>query len=171
MNTRTIMVFPKFENIAIINDIRNKFDPLASLVEPHITIVFPFKSYLRADEIEGWLKIALKDFQKFELELCGVSKTSSSYGNYLSLNIQKGCENFIKLNQLLYGDVLSEYKSSITYNPHLTLWKLSSVEQLDEAYLVVEKMDTRFIAIIDTIAVELIGENQKSIIEIEFKMQ
>lgn len=46
MITRTIMIFPEFENIDVINDIRNKYDPLADLVLPHITLVFPFDSEL-----------------------------------------------------------------------------------------------------------------------------
>ena len=46
MNMRTIMIFPEFENIDNINDIRKKYDPLADLVLPHITLVFPFDSEL-----------------------------------------------------------------------------------------------------------------------------
>ena len=46
MATRTIMIFPEFENIDIINDIRKKYDPLADLVFPHITLAFPFDSEL-----------------------------------------------------------------------------------------------------------------------------
>jgi len=167
MKTRAIIAFPKFENIDKINAIRNKFDPLASLIEPHITIVFPFKSELVTEEIADWLMTALKDFRKFELELCGVSKSSNGYGNYLFLNIQEGCEGFLELNRLLYKDILSEYKSSLTFNPHLTLGKLSSNELLEDAYIDLENMDTKFRTIIDKIAVEIIGENQESIIEIE----
>lgn len=44
MSFRTIMIFPEFENIDVINDIRKKYDPLANLVLPHITLVFPFDS-------------------------------------------------------------------------------------------------------------------------------
>ena len=41
---RTIMIFPQFKNIEIINEIRNRYDPLAKLVRPHITLVFPFEN-------------------------------------------------------------------------------------------------------------------------------
>ena len=41
---RTIMIFPKFSNQEIIDEIRKKYDPLYNLVKPHITLVFPFKS-------------------------------------------------------------------------------------------------------------------------------
>lgn len=32
------MIFPQFDNIDVINGIRNKYDPLAKLVKPHITV-------------------------------------------------------------------------------------------------------------------------------------
>lgn len=35
---RTIMIFPQFENIEIIDNIREQNDPLAKLVKPHITV-------------------------------------------------------------------------------------------------------------------------------------
>ena len=41
---RTIMIFPQFNNIEIIDGIRDRYDPLAKLVRPHITLVFPFES-------------------------------------------------------------------------------------------------------------------------------
>ena len=43
---RTIMIFPEFENMEIIDNIRKKYDPLAELVRPHITLVFPFESQM-----------------------------------------------------------------------------------------------------------------------------
>ena len=33
------MIFPKSDNIDVINGIRNKYDPLAKLVKSHITVV------------------------------------------------------------------------------------------------------------------------------------
>ena len=59
MNTRVIMIFPKFENIHIINNIRKKYDPLSDFVEPHITLVFPFEDELSNEELRLYLKEAL----------------------------------------------------------------------------------------------------------------
>ena len=39
---RDILIFPKFKNINKIQELRNKYDPLANLIAPHITIVFLF---------------------------------------------------------------------------------------------------------------------------------
>ncbi len=32
------MIFPQFDNIDVINGIRNKYDLLAKLIKPHITV-------------------------------------------------------------------------------------------------------------------------------------
>ena len=81
------MIFPQFENIEIINDIRDRFDPLADLVRPHITLVFPFESGMTNDEVTERLTSSLKDISPFELVLRGFSKTDD---NYLFLDTEKG---------------------------------------------------------------------------------
>jgi hypothetical protein len=44
---RAIVIFPKFENVYPIEQLRKQFDPLARTIEPHITVVFPFESDLQ----------------------------------------------------------------------------------------------------------------------------
>lgn len=41
MNLRTIMIFPSFENMKLIDSIREKYDPLAKLIRPHLLLFFP----------------------------------------------------------------------------------------------------------------------------------
>ncbi len=41
---RCIMIFPKFENMKIINEIREIYDPVVNNVGPHITLIFPFEN-------------------------------------------------------------------------------------------------------------------------------
>ena len=60
MSKRTIMIFPDFENMEIIDSIRGKYDPLAKLVRPHITLVFPFENEMSNEEIEEILKAWMK---------------------------------------------------------------------------------------------------------------
>lgn len=43
MTIRTIMIFPEFTNIELINQLRVKYDPLFNKVRPHITLVFPLR--------------------------------------------------------------------------------------------------------------------------------
>ena len=74
MVTRTIMIFPEFDNIGFINKIRSKYDPLAELVRPHITLVFPFESDMTDDEVRNALGLRLEEIRKFDLTLHGFSK-------------------------------------------------------------------------------------------------
>ncbi len=57
---RTIMIFPQFENIDIIDEIREKYDPLANHVRPHITLVFTFESSLTSIELKEHLEKCLQ---------------------------------------------------------------------------------------------------------------
>jgi len=52
MSKRTVMIFPAFENMHIIERLRKKYDPLCNLVQPHITLVFPFESACTERDIE-----------------------------------------------------------------------------------------------------------------------
>ncbi|MBP1888618.1 hypothetical protein J2Z53_000197 [Clostridium moniliforme] len=56
MNTRTIMIFSEFKNIDVINNIRKKYESLADLVLPHITLVFHFYSEITNEELSLYLK-------------------------------------------------------------------------------------------------------------------
>ena len=48
---RDILIFPKFDNIELIKNIRKKYDPLYSLIMPHITLVFPFSDNISNQEL------------------------------------------------------------------------------------------------------------------------
>ncbi|MDD3223625.1 MAG: 2'-5' RNA ligase family protein [Clostridium sp.] len=78
MNLRTIMIFPEFENMNVINEIRNKYDPLTDLVLPHITLVFPFDSELTNKELNLYLKESLIDIHQFKVELKGFGEHEES---------------------------------------------------------------------------------------------
>lgn len=73
MNLRTIMIFPDFYNMEVIDNIREKYDPLAKLVRPHITIVFPFDIEVSNDDLSHILDTRLDGIEPFEIELQGFS--------------------------------------------------------------------------------------------------
>ena len=55
-----IMIFPEFDNMEVIDKIREQYDPLANLVRPHITIVFPFDSDRSNEELKAVLENRLQ---------------------------------------------------------------------------------------------------------------
>lgn len=63
------MIFPKFNNRQIIDKIREKYDPLANHVRPHITLVFPFESDIETTELKEHISTVVSDIPPFELFL------------------------------------------------------------------------------------------------------
>lgn len=171
LNTRTIMIFPEFENIDVINDIRKKYDPLANLVAPHITLVFPFGSELTNEELNLYLKECLRDIKPFKIELEGFSKQEDRYGNYLFLNVVQGMDAIKNIHNMLYKDKLKQFDAGYDYVPHMTVGKLSSIELLDKAFDDVNKCNDKFTTEVKKISVEMIGEHEESIIIIEYELK
>lgn len=170
MNTRTIMIFPEFENIDAINDIRKKYDPLADLVLPHITLAFPFDSELTNEELNLYLKECLSNIQPFKVELAGFSKQEDKYGNYLFLNVVQGTEVIKNIHDMLYRDKLKQFDVGCDYVPHMTVGKVSSKELLDKAFDDVSKCNDKFSTVVKKISVEMIGDHEESIIIIEHEL-
>ena len=161
---RTILIFPQLNNIEIIDEIRNRYDPLAKLIRPHITLVFPFESEITNDELDAELTRCVEHIAPFELELRGFSKTND---HYLFMNIDKGKDMVKSIHNNLYSNYFNKYDSGLSYIPHMTVGKLNSVQELDEAYEYVSKIDSRFKTIVSKISVEMIGEHEESIIVFE----
>ncbi|MFT4107027.1 MAG: 2'-5' RNA ligase family protein [Lacrimispora sp.] len=170
MSKRTVMIFPEFENIDIINHIRKKYDPLADLVSPHITLVFPFDSQLTKEELHLHLKECLSDIEPFKIKLKGFSTHINEYGNYLFLNIVEGKDIIRSIHDRLYNGELNQSDASYHYVPHMTVGKVPSVESLDEAFDDVNQCDTEFNTVVKMISVEMIGENEESIIIEEYEL-
>lgn len=170
MNTRTIMIFPKFDNIDVINDIRKKYDPLVDLVLPHITLVFPFDSELTNEELSLYLKECLNDIQPFKVQLEGFSKQQNKYGNYLLLNVVQGMDVIKSIHERLYKNKLKQFDAGNDFVPHMTVGKVSSMDLLDKAFDDVNKCNDKFSTMVKKISVEVIGEHEESIIIIEHEL-
>ena len=168
MSLRTIMIFPVFENMDIINRIREKYDPLADLVRPHITIVFPFESEISNEKLSEILDDRLSDICPFDIEMCGFTKNIDHSGNYLFLNFIKGDNIVRNIHDALYRNEFKDYDFwGSEYLPHITVGKLSSVDEMNEAYEDIKGIDEVFKTKVSRISVEMIGDNEESIIILE----
>lgn len=79
MVQRCIMIFPTFQNINVIEEIRKQHDPLYQLVDPHVTLVFPFHSDFSKEQLREHIVHALKDINIFHLKMNGVSGGGGGY--------------------------------------------------------------------------------------------
>lgn len=174
MVERCIMIFPEFSNIEIINSIRDKYDPLAKHVRPHITLVFPFQSDIGSTELREHLEKVLASVKPFHITLQGISAVQS-FGYYLFLNIINGKEEIIDLNKRLYTDLLEPicppWLKNGGFTPHMTLGKLATEEEHKAAALAVKGINDIFETSVTKISVEIIDESEDSIIEMEIGLK
>ena len=167
MTVRTIMIFPEFKNMEIIDKIRNQYDPLANFVRPHITLVFPFKSPVSNEKLEQTLNMRLMPVKPFELKLGGISKQEDAFGNYLFLDVLQGMEELCGIHQILYENEFKKFDSGMPYVPHMTIGKFRNINLLENAFNDIKSMDNIFSTIVNKVSVEMIGSNEESIIVIE----
>ena len=167
MALRTIMIFPYFDNMEIIERIREQYDPLHNLVNPHITLVFPFEDEISNDELKDIIEECMHDINPFELVLHGFSTQENKYVNYLFLKVIRGSEKIIKLHDILYSRIWNIESSRREYTPHMTVGKFRTVDKMNEAYSNVKDISNVFETIVNKISVEMVGENEESIIIME----
>lgn len=170
MNHRTIMIFPKFDNIEVIDKIREQYDPLSELVRPHITIVFPFASDRSNEDLKVLLEKRLQPVKPFKLEMSGVSKHEDRFGNYLFLDVIQGKKELYYIHDILYANEFREYDLGLPYVPHITIGMLSEKYKLDEAYNQVKDMSETFCTLVNRVSVEMIGDDEESIIVAEIAL-
>jgi len=171
MVKRCIMIFPKFNNMKIIDAIREKYDPLAKHVAPHITLVFPFISDITSEDLKKHIINCLSGVNAFPIMLKSVVSTTYT-GNYLFLNIVKGKEEIIKLHKRLYCGILEEFMPEWlrdgNYFPHMTIGNIADAELFKSAVEATKDFCETFETTVDGISVEFIDENEDSIIEFHF---
>ena len=170
MKQRAIILIPEMSRIELIESIRTKYDPSVQKVPPHITLVLPFWSSFSTKELDNWIKKVLHHMPPFELELRGISMASNTFENYLFLNVTKGKEEILALNEILYDGLLKQFKKDLPYIPHMTVGKLQNKNDLDQAYEDVKKMGQAFTTAIDTVYITQIDENEISQIEIAYSL-
>ena len=161
---RDILIFPKFDNIDKIQEIRQKYDELYSIISPHITLAFPFKSEITNHELKEKLQNVLAEFKPFKITCSGISLKEDKKVNkfYIFLNVIEGSETLKSLHEKIYAEVLN--KNKITdYTPHITIGATANKNENIE-------LNEVFSTTISSIAVESIGENEESIIEFEIKL-
>lgn len=174
MLKRCIMIFPTFENGQVIDKIRGLYDPLESCIRPHITLVFPFDSPIETIELREHLSSVLTDIAPFEIILKEITPTNN-FGKYLFLNIQKGRDEIIELHKSLYTGILQNYYpewlKGKDFFPHMTVGSFDSQEQFEAAISETRNIDDTFKTTVNEISVEIIDENENSIIEITIPLK
>ena len=123
---RVVVAFPRIEDAAEWNQIlsvRDRFDPLAGKVAPHLTLASPFEDSRSDLALEQHLRTALADVHGFAVTLRGVTVHE---GEYLFLNVKRGNDALVLLHDTLYAEVLAAHRvRTHTFVPHVTIGRLS----------------------------------------------
>lgn len=167
---RAIILFPSFDNINIIEGIREKYDPLANCIAPHITIVFPFDSDMSTDDLKLHFNKVLKGMKKFNVQLKDF--TGDFRDGYLFLNVKKGNDNIIELHDRLYSGILDPFLfRKLTYCPHLTVGRLQQQIEFDKALDELSCYSESFEIVIDKVYIENIDTIEHSTIEFSYDLE
>lgn len=171
MTNRCILIFPQFENVSVIDEIRKKYDPNYLNVPPHITLVFPFESNISKEQLLAHVKNTLHNTKCFCLKLGNlVKKHSKEY--YLMLEVTEGSDKVKELHEKLYEGILANFKPSWPdgFMPHMTIGQFGDEAGLEAVYNSLSGVHEQFSARICKVSVEIIGSKSESIIEFELPL-
>jgi len=167
---RAIILFPKFENQQIIESIREKYDPLAGFIAPHLTLVFPFDSDLSSEELRLHVEHALAGVKPFRVRLNGFS--GDFRDGYLFLNVKTGNDEIIELHDRLYTGILQQFLfRRLQYCPHLTVGKVEQPDNFEQAMEELDSIDVLFESVIDQVCIDNIDAGDQSALECSFTLE
>jgi len=114
-----------------IHGIRQRHDPIAALVPPHVTLVYPFDAEFDAAALKTHMAEALAEFRELPITLDGVS---GAEGCYLWYDIKQGNDALIAMHDRLYAGPLARYLDrQQSFQPHLTLGRIADPARWREA--------------------------------------
>jgi 2'-5' RNA ligase len=164
MTERVIVVFPRFANPEPIHRLRSRFDPLAREIEPHLTLVFPFRSELSAPELERHIARAVKGMQPFSLLL---REITGHDWEYLFLNVKQGNDGLIELHDRLYTGPLKQHlRRDHTFLPHLTVGRVRNPATFHEALKVAASVREGFETTVNEVVTYTIGDDGRRGVEL-----
>ena len=165
---RAIHIFPEFSNARSIDSLRAKYDPLYGLIEPHVTLVFPFESSLCTDILQEHLQESVIGLTPFSIVLKGVTGAEEEY---LFLNVKVGNDQIIELHDRLYAGVLQQtLDRSRTYTPHLTVGRFQNTQTFEYAVAATQHMSEIFKTTVHEFVVENIDDSGESTIEMKVRL-
>jgi 2'-5' RNA ligase/GNAT superfamily N-acetyltransferase len=120
---RVIVIFPNVADLASVTAYRNRWDPLASTIEPHLTLVFPFADAISPRALDHHIRRATSGIQAFNIRLSGVSGFE---GENIFANVKIGNDPLIALHDALYTGPLQRHLSLMhTFVPHVTIGRVA----------------------------------------------
>lgn len=126
-----IVLFPAFDAAAEIETLRRAYDPQATVLPAHVTVVFPFTNADAATFLYDHIAASIAGMTPFDIAL---ATPTPEDGGYLFLRVTEGRDRVVELHDRLYRGPLLEHRSvTHDYEPHVTVGRLDSSEALRTA--------------------------------------
>jgi 2'-5' RNA ligase len=160
MSRWVVVIFPESEELAQVEQLRRRYDPLADLIPAHITLVFPFPAEFLADTLRRHVEAAVSDLEPFRVRL---QRVTGHEGEYLFLNVKQGNDPLIELHDRLYTGPLAAHRShEHTFVPHLTVGRLRDRTDFVRAVAEVSEWDGALQTVVREVsAYRIDGEGQR----------
>jgi 2'-5' RNA ligase len=147
---RAIVILPEFDGFDRIDQLRRRFDPLASRIAPHISLVFPFESDLSVDRLRAHMQQVMEGMAPFPVQLRGITGHD---GEYLFLNVVRGNNRLIDLHDRLYSGPLAAYlMPEYPYHPHVTVGRLADRAEFSQGLAIAREVRVTFQTVVREIA-------------------
>ena len=122
MDEYCVYLKPEIDVIAEIQALREKHDPLAFLIPPHITVLFPFKTGMQGSQMIDSIGRNLSPGM-FHFTL-GPAVLKNSFAYFPLIDGKRESE---RMNTALYTNDLAKYRSlEHAYDPHITIGRYKS---------------------------------------------
>ncbi|HEX9392460.1 MAG TPA: 2'-5' RNA ligase family protein [Usitatibacteraceae bacterium] len=122
---RAIVWFPQFEDVAI-DTFRGRHDPLASQIDAHVALVFPFPCNLSVMQLASHTRRIVAKWPHLPVVFRDVE---SLLDEFILLMARERSEALIALHDALYSGVLKDFlRKEMQYVPHITIARAGSPE-------------------------------------------
>jgi 2'-5' RNA ligase len=119
--------------ITAIEPYRQKFDPLADAIPPHITVIAPFEFIQPPELLSDHIRDVSDTYAPIKVSLAGWD-TSRQEDYQLRLPLITGRSEFVELhNELLTGPLSQAVQADTDYWPHVIFGRFSEDAELEQA--------------------------------------
>jgi len=110
---------------ARLQSFRERHDPLGNLIEPHITLVFPFDSNIEDDALAEHIESSTSLVASFAASLAPKAILQEGY---VYFPLEDGMLQAAALHQQLYSGLLASFLLDVPYVPHITVGRADAAQ-------------------------------------------
>lgn len=146
-----------------INQLRERYDPQAGWIAPHITLMFPVPDSVGEDNLVNHLENVLRGRRPFLIHLQGLQK---SWDDYLFLMVQEGGANIAALQDDIYTGILAGYyREDVEFIPHLTLGVFTEdASAYPQALKEARRLDLDYRCVVDRLHLVKVNDERSRIV-------